>query len=693
MSKSSASTLAIKLGVSSWPTALIGIVVIKAVLSLAVKPGSFVVSYSGISYLVLLVLATCFAMRNGIQNTLGARFFWVLLATAYSLWSAHQALNLYYELGLRIEVPDNSIDDSLLFLHVGALVAAIATLPHRGVSNQKQNRAVANVLLVTLFWIFIYGYAVFPYQYLISSGTALSYALRFDIVYLLENLAVIGTAGVLAFRVKGPWQSVYFHLLAASTLYALSSTVANLEIDSGGYVSGKLYGVGLTASVCWFVWIPLCARHLPSRQVTATPFDSHQSSQASMWAMIVVVMISVPIVWELLQRDERSDLRALRVVFAVVMIVCLASSAYIKEHRAQREHKERFLSVFDYSAVGMALVGCDGRWIRVNRALCEILGYSEQELLDTNFQSLTHPDDLDADLSYAHRVFTGQLRFYHLEKRYIHKQGHVVWVALTASAVPDASGKVSYGIAQVQDITARKHAEAAVLRNQEELRSLAGRLITVQEEERKRIARDLHDDLSQRLALLCVDLDMLRQNRPADVQAAQELERMRREIGELVVDMRRLSHNEHHPQLTLGLQHGVASFCNDFAKQYGIAATLVHEGNLKRIPETVCFTLFRVLQEAMSNVAKHSEADGVTVTLGVHGDQAVLRVSDDGRGFEIGSDRGLGLISMRERLRLVGGTMRVNSSQQQGTDVEAAVPIPISGGLNIPVIGKADGNT
>ena len=84
---------------------------IKAVLSFAVKPGSFLVSYSGISYLVLLVLATCFAMRNAIQNTLGGRLFWALLAAAYGLWSAHQALSLYDELGLRIEVPDNSIND------------------------------------------------------------------------------------------------------------------------------------------------------------------------------------------------------------------------------------------------------------------------------------------------------------------------------------------------------------------------------------------------------------------------------------------------------------------------------------------------------------------------------------------------------------------------------------------------------
>src|SRR6516165_4550311 len=295
MSKESAPIVGM-LRLSSWPAALIGIVVIKAVLSLAAKPGSFVVSYSGISYLLLLILATCFAVRNGIQNTLRGRLFWTLLATAYGLWAAHQALNLYYELGLRVEVPDNSIDDSLLFLHVGLLVAAVATLPHRDVSNRKQNAAVANVFFVTFFWIFVYGYAVFPYQYLFSSGTAFSYALRFDILYLLENLTVILTVGVLAFRVKVPWKSVYFHLFAASTLYALSSTVANLAIDSGGYVNGKLYGLGLTASVCWFVWIPLFAKQAAGAEVTATRSAGSRESQSSLWAMLVVVMISIPIV-------------------------------------------------------------------------------------------------------------------------------------------------------------------------------------------------------------------------------------------------------------------------------------------------------------------------------------------------------------------------------------------------------------
>jgi len=791
---------------ASWPVALIGIVAFKAALLLALKPGSFVVSYSGVSYFFLLSLATSFAIRNGINNALGGRIFWAFLATGCGLWSLHQSISLFYELGLHIEVPENSIADPVLFLHIVLFIAALATLPHRNLSERKPYRAILNCLILLSFWGFLYGYAIFPSEYLASSS---NYGTRFDMLYLLENLVLILAAGLLTLRAQIPWRAVYFHVLGASALYALSSAVANIAIDSGGYSNGKLYGLGLTASACWFVWIPLRARQFSGVEPRAA--QSNSSSQASAWALLMVMAISIPIVWELFRREQATAARTFRMVIAIVAIVVLACAAYLKEHLAKHElvsradladsrlrlamesgntvgwdwdiksgrdswfgdlksmfgissetyvgrvgdfhrqihqedqervakivkdsmkghrpyeaefrvvrldgsvrwvaakgtfyyatngdpermlgialditerklaeeSKERFRSVFEYSAVGMALVSNDGRWIQVNRALCEILGYSEQELLATNFQSLTHPDDLAADLSYAQKVFTGEIPYYHIDKRYIHKKRHVVWVTLTATAVPDASGKVSYGVAQVQDITARKNIEAALRRDQEELQSLAGRLITVQEEERKRIARDLHDDLSQRLALLCVDLDMLRQSLAGSTESARELERLRRETDELVADIRQLSHREHHPQLDLGLQHGVASFCHDFSRTHGIVTELVHEGDLQQIPEIVCFTLFRVLQEAMSNVAKHSGADRVTVTLGVHDNQARLRVTDEGRGFETGGDRGLGLISMRERLRLVGGTMRVKSVPLRGTDIEAMVPIVISAG-------------
>jgi hypothetical protein len=138
------SKLGMGLRFSSWPTALIAIVVIKAVLSLAVKPGSSLVSYSGIGYFLLLLLATSLAIRNGIQDTLGSRPFWVFLAIAYGLWLLDQGLFLYYELGLHIEVPNNSIADPVLFLHIVPLMAAMATLPHRNVSDRRPYRAILN---------------------------------------------------------------------------------------------------------------------------------------------------------------------------------------------------------------------------------------------------------------------------------------------------------------------------------------------------------------------------------------------------------------------------------------------------------------------------------------------------------------------------------------------------------------------
>jgi diguanylate cyclase (GGDEF)-like protein/PAS domain S-box-containing protein len=126
---------------------------------------------------------------------------------------------------------------------------------------------------------------------------------------------------------------------------------------------------------------------------------------------------------------------------------------------ALRKSEEHFRSAFDYAAVGMALVGTDGRWLSVNRSLCQLVGYSEQELLQTNFQSITHPDDLGANLADLYLMIEGKLVTSTREKRYIHKQGHVVWTTDSASSVFDEQGKPMHFIVQAQDITERKLAE------------------------------------------------------------------------------------------------------------------------------------------------------------------------------------------------------------------------------------------
>jgi PAS domain S-box-containing protein len=135
-----------------------------------------------------------------------------------------------------------------------------------------------------------------------------------------------------------------------------------------------------------------------------------------------------------------------------------AASAVVEERL--RESEERFREAFDYAAIGKALVALDGRWLKVNRALCDIVGYSEEELLGRPFQDITHPDDLDADLAYVRQLLAGEVRYYHMEKRYFHKNGDVVWILLSVALVHDKDGRPSYFVAQIQDITARKRAEA-----------------------------------------------------------------------------------------------------------------------------------------------------------------------------------------------------------------------------------------
>jgi PAS domain S-box-containing protein len=137
------------------------------------------------------------------------------------------------------------------------------------------------------------------------------------------------------------------------------------------------------------------------------------------------------------------------------------------------ESEARFQQAFQYAAIGMALVALDGRWLQVNHSLCEIVGYSEQELLNTNFQAITHPEDLNSDLEHLQKILAGETRFYQKEKRYIHKQGHIVWGLLNVSLVQNTQGQPLHFVSQIQDITERKWSESALQQSEERFRLLS----------------------------------------------------------------------------------------------------------------------------------------------------------------------------------------------------------------------------
>jgi len=138
-----------------------------------------------------------------------------------------------------------------------------------------------------------------------------------------------------------------------------------------------------------------------------------------------------------------------------------------------------FKTAFNEAAIGMALVGPDGRWLRVNRSVCELTGYSEGELLQIRFQDITHPDDLDLDVENVGKMLRGEISTYQMEKRYLHKNGGIVWVLLSVSLVSDENRQPLFFISQIQDITARKEGEEKLRAAAEEIERLRSGLLKV----------------------------------------------------------------------------------------------------------------------------------------------------------------------------------------------------------------------
>jgi signal transduction histidine kinase len=212
-----------------------------------------------------------------------------------------------------------------------------------------------------------------------------------------------------------------------------------------------------------------------------------------------------------------------------------------------------------------------------------------------------------------------------------------------------------------------------------EARDLAGRLIEAQEDERKRIAMELHDDLNQKLAVLAIELTRLEdQLEDASPQVHEQLRALEELASSLSEEVRRLSHSLHPATIQhVGLVAGLRSLCAAFGKEKDIAIEACLP-ELARVPSpAVALSLYRIAQGAFQNVRKHSQASEVRVSLTESQNTLRLSILDDGVGFDperVGREAGLGLVSMKERCRLQRGTLRVRSSSGAGTEVEAWVP-------------------
>lgn len=516
---------------------------------------------------------------------------------------------------------------------------------------------------------------------------------------------------------------------------------------------------------------------------------------------------------DFLGRSWEAQIRPLRdatgaVAGAIGQVMDVTARRHVEQALAVSE--ERFRRVFEEGPIGMTLVAPDHRLLRANRAFCELVGYSEDELRQMRFEDVSHPDDLRPDADLAERLFRGELPSYQLEKRYLTKSGATVWGWLTATVIRGPDGEPRYGIGMVEDVTARRQAERALRESERRLadaqtiahlgswewdvvadrvtwsdelyrifglsplewepsyagylarvhaddrervraiiegalaarrsfrfecrfirpdgsvgteeargdvvlddagrparmigialdvteraraehiadesrrrlQTLSERLLEVQETERRAIARELHDEIGQALTALKLDLESARRS-PTPLEAAMALEDAVLVADRTLETIRRLTH-ELRPSVLddLGLAAAARWYTDRAARRAGLQSDVRVDLPRDRLAPSLETACFRIIQEALTNVARHAAARTVIIELRASDGRLLLSVQDDGRGFDVPAawrsavaGASLGLLGMQERVNLAGGEFCIDSAPGRGSTITASFPL------------------
>jgi PAS domain S-box-containing protein len=351
-----------------------------------------------------------------------------------------------------------------------------------------------------------------------------------------------------------------------------------------------------------------------------------------------------------------------------------------RAEEALKASEQKYRSLTDNLNVGVFrnTAGSKGKFIEVNPAFMKMYGYEgKQELLSINVSDLY--EDPIKRKNYNEKL-TKLGYVLDEQNTYRRKDGTTFTGSVSAVAVKDDTGQVLYYDGIVEDITKRKEMERALKDSQNDLRRLAGKLISTQEAERRRLAREMHDDISQRLALLAIDagkLERLCQDPTNSIFDA--LQDMRNRLVDLSSDIHAIS-RQLHPSILddLGLVDAIQAECEGFTRREGISVNYEPEAVPSQMPRDAALTLFRIVQEGLRNVAKHSQTQNVNVSLIGKDDSVHLSISDDGVGFDYSEARakpGLGLASMKERVRLIQGDISIKSEPGKGTVIEVRLPM------------------
>jgi PAS domain S-box-containing protein len=437
-------------------------------------------------------------------------------------------------------------------------------------------------------------------------------------------------------------------------------------------------------------------KNLPKKFAAFAPMEFENAS----WVVVVSSMMDEVMAFE--KRDLRWHLLLLSfVTLCLIMGSVLISRNYrtivrVKEEakhwREKRSLEEKILQseVLYRTIVETAhdiiwILDEEGRVTFANKRAEAVLGYKPSELIGKKITPFIHPEDLSKNGT--HFITIQEKGLYHAEFRFLRNGGSVVVLSINTAFLRDGNGitgTVSFG----RDITEERKAEKALEESEEQLHYLSSQLLTTQETERRRISRELHDELGGGLALLKLRFNLIEGNLHEDqTRLREECQQALSYIDQIIANVQRLTKDlSPHVLEDLGLTAALRWLIGNFTRSYGIDVTcnLIEVDHL--FPWNAQIVVYRMIQEAMNNIGKHSGAKHITVSTENHNGEISFWVEDDGKGFDVfevvskkSSEKGLGLATMNERARMLGGSFLLWSEEGKGTRIRFRIPFEKGG--------------
>ena len=330
--------------------------------------------------------------------------------------------------------------------------------------------------------------------------------------------------------------------------------------------------------------------------------------------------------------------------------------------------------------IGIAITSTQKKWLEINDRFCNILGYNREELKQLTWIDITHPDDLASGIELFDRLLAGGLDEYALEKRYIKKDGSIVYISLAGSCIRHTDGKIDHFVALIEDITARKHTEFALRESKAQYKELFQHVELIREQERTRISREIHDDLGSFLAALKLDLSWLDKNLIANKdQCRHKIHTMAQRIDSGLIAVKRIINNLRPSILDhFGLVAAIEWTVDTLRESTDIDCRLTKPEQAIKLNEDKSNAVFRITQESLTNILKHAHASQIKINMEINENNLVMTITDNGTGISITPNkksRSYGIIGMQERARHFGGHLNITSQAGAGTTMRLRMPL------------------